>query len=87
VQEALVDVAAWAALNNEGTQYVDCHPLPAQVEAVDCSLASVEQRGSSYGATALGGATGEEPQGSCGATRVDLGSCGAAEKDAEVRVC
>ncbi len=37
VQEALVDIAAWAACNNDGTQYADCFPAPVTCTHIDCS--------------------------------------------------
>ncbi len=38
VQEALVDVPAWASCNNDSTQYADCFPAALMCTHVDCSL-------------------------------------------------
>ncbi len=40
VQETLVDVAAWAACNNDTTQYADCFPASLTCTHVDISLPS-----------------------------------------------
>ena len=37
VQEALVDVAAWAAMNSEATQYPDHLLPPCHITMLDCS--------------------------------------------------
>ena len=37
VEEGLVDLAGWAACNNDTTQYLDCLPPTATAQLLDCS--------------------------------------------------